>query len=429
MGQPRQRPQQGLRRHPPLQTQPRRLYPSLPTQASSTVTGASAEGAKPVEPVEDINANSKEDPRDLRSYMKTWKTPFTANDNTFWAPPKELIHMTYEERRDYYRRIVRKRLQVDLAVLLDVSRLNDLLRPLLVHSGHQPCTQLFGGKGMGDSDTLSLGNAYMYEKPENLPVMFESWTDEELSHPIDSTKFLMVDLVQSRGWDGPKSRAKVLQSSKFMDEWSGSPSTSALHDLGQPMPISPGLDDDEDVTTDSHYAPPQARRRVVKKPRSQARQPIAISEVEEDDVDEQLPRYSSQPPVAGPSRPVAGPSRHAASIPAPRTGVSLAMHDVRDTSMPPPARHQSQMQQAGSSRGPASNSFPAVRQVNPFQPNMAIPPSPFYPQAMPDFAALFAQWMQTQAGAFASQGHISQPPSHPARPQDPTVTEDDYDMH
>ncbi|KAH6909716.1 hypothetical protein BKA70DRAFT_1425434 [Coprinopsis sp. MPI-PUGE-AT-0042] len=33
--------------------------------------------------------------------------------------------MTYEERRDYYRRIVRKRLQVDLAVLLDVSRLND----------------------------------------------------------------------------------------------------------------------------------------------------------------------------------------------------------------------------------------------------------------------------------------------------------------
>ncbi|KAH6888335.1 hypothetical protein BKA70DRAFT_1235428 [Coprinopsis sp. MPI-PUGE-AT-0042] len=441
-----------------------------PSTSHNTMSVPNAQPSELAKPSEEINVNKgasdKEDPRGLRSYMKTWKTPFAAADNTFWAPPKEIINMSYEERRDYYRRVVRKRLQVDLAILLDVSKLNDFFLHFLdilvtnrVRCINWPLTsgvpeidftgskQLFGGKGMGDSDTLSLGNAYLYEKPENLPVMFECWTDEELSYAVDSTEFLLVDLVQSRGWDGPKSCAKVIQSAKYMEEWSGSPShkadakkyarlntlTSALHDLDQPMPDSPEPRDGEEDTMVFRPAAPQARRRATKKPHSRAvRQPATISEDEDDDIVEQLPRYTSQPPVAGPSH--QAPSHQAPPIPMTCVIPPQASQAIHEASVNPQMHRRTQAQQAIPSNVAAFNPFqPAGHQAHPFQANVAAPSSSFYPQNMPDFAALFAQWMQSQAGAFAAQSQAREPFLQPAatssRSQDPHFSEDDYNMH
>ncbi|KAH6874821.1 hypothetical protein BKA70DRAFT_1449243 [Coprinopsis sp. MPI-PUGE-AT-0042] len=140
---------------------------------------------------------------------------------------------------------------------------------------------------------------------------------QDLSHPVDSTEFLLVDIIQSRGWDGPMSRAKVIHSGKYMaEDWSGNPADrsraqeyttlnslmSAMHDLDQPMPDSPGHQDDEGDESDPVPAPVQTRRKATKKPRSRtARHPVAISEDEEDN-DDPVPHYTSQPPVAGPSR-------------------------------------------------------------------------------------------------------------------------------
>ncbi|KAH6911605.1 hypothetical protein BKA70DRAFT_1219726 [Coprinopsis sp. MPI-PUGE-AT-0042] len=171
--------------------------------------------------------------------------------------------------------------------------------------------KFFSKIGMGDSDILSLGTAYFAEKPENMPVQFESWTD------VLATKMMRV-MSLTLFWPQYKPAVKLPRS-----------------------------------------------------PRSRAaRHPVAISEDEEDN-DDPVPPLYSQPPVAG-------------------------------------------------------------QQVNPFQPNMPMAPSSFYPpQPMPDFNALFAQWMQTQAGAFAqsqTHGQFMQPATRSAPSRDLHFPGDDHNM-
>ncbi|KAH6886083.1 hypothetical protein BKA70DRAFT_1236570 [Coprinopsis sp. MPI-PUGE-AT-0042] len=425
---------------------------AVPTLGPTTdePTSATTKAQQPLDKIAtETVLNSKEDPHDLHSFMKTWKKTIGPTDNTFWAPPKEIIHMTYEERCGYYRRIIRRRLQVDLAILLDVGKLKDFFLHFLyilpLTSG-VPERDFVGSKkffskiGMGDSDILSLGTAYFAEKPENMPVQFKSWTDEELSHPVDSTEFLLVDIIQSQGWDGPKSRAKVIHSGKYMaEDWSGNPAdrshtqeyttlnslTSAMHDLDQPMPDSPGHQDDEGDESDPVPAPVQTCRKATKKPHSRtARHPVAISEDKEDNNDP-VPHYTSQPPVAG-------PSCQPPSVPTPRLIPPSTVQAPRAPSLVPYANHHTRDQHAGLSNVPGFNSFPAVgQQVNPFQPNMPMAPSSLYPQPMPDFNALFAQWMQTQAGAFGqsqTHGQFLQPATRSAPSCDPHFPGDNHNM-